>query len=187
MSANNEYDENSGGSLRDYADSQKKRADKLQKDFEALQSQLNEQSRSALYEKKGITPTLRRWMEKDSVEPTEAAFDKWLSENGSDFGYQAPGAQEGSEGATAQEAPAQAAPAAQSVLTPELQQALAQFQEIFGGQTGQALIPSDQAKAAVDQVAANINLGHESHRTQYEDVVRQLADAGIPIESDLKF
>lgn len=167
---------------------------KLQKELEAerkaraeAEKKAAEGSLAKIFSDKKVPANIQRWMKRDEVEATEAAVDKWLNENGADFGWK-PGAVEASEDATSEEAPAQAAtPAQESVLTPELVQQLTQLAEVFGPQSGQPFIPADQMKAKVDDVAANINLGHESYTTDATTVVRMLAEAGVPIESDIKF
>lgn len=187
MSYDNEHDE-SGKGLREFAESQKKLAEKLQKELDTLKAEQAKANLTNLYKAKNVPPSIQRWMDKDGVEGTEAAVDKWLSENGADFGWKPGGAQEESEGATPEEAPAQAsAPQAQSVLTPEQQEALARVQEIFGSTSGQSTMPADTAKAAVDKVASNTNVGHSTFTTPYEDVVKQLAAEGFDIAGDIKY
>lgn len=167
--------------LRDAVEKANKELKALREQNEKLQKQVATQGLEKILADKKVPANVQRWLKRDDVEPTAEAVDKWLSENGADFGWK-PGETEGSEDATSEEAPAQAAPAAQSVLTPELSEALARFNEVFGAGSGAPVMPADQVKAAVDDVAGQVDVG-----TDYNQVVAMLRDKGIPMGGEITY
>ena len=131
---------------------------------------------------KNIPPKIQRWIKRDEVDPSPEAVDKWLAENGEDFGYKPGQAQTDSastpegEQSTSTEAPA--ATAVQSVLSAEDIAALERIQGLLGGATGQTVL-SDQVNTVVSAVESN--LGADA---SYEDVVKELKAQGLDIESN---
>lgn len=169
--------------LREALDKANAELKKLREQTEAQAKQLAETSLSNILRDKGVPAHIQRWIKRDDVAANEAAVDKWLEENGADFGYQ-PGATEESGGEAPKEAPAQAA-SAQSVLTPELQEALAAFQEAFGGGTSGPRMPADQQKAIVDDVAGQLTI--DQHGVDFNRAVQLLKDKGIPMGGDITY
>jgi Zn-dependent M16 (insulinase) family peptidase len=161
--------------LRDALEKANKEKAEFQKQLDEMKTQLNKRSLNDALREKGVPASLQKWMEKDNV--TADNVDKWLEENGSDFGWKA-GGDERPEG---QQSDAKEVPAPQSVLSAEDIAAIARVQALTGQSTS-PVIPSDQAKAAVDTVAAGINLN-----TDYNSVVKALQASGIPIEGSLNF
>lgn len=171
-----------GGALR-------AQLEKALKDLKAAQEENAKLSKSVksvtlenLLRDKKVPANIQRWMKRDEIEPTAEAVDKWLDENGSDFGYK-PGEQtetaavRPSEGQQVQATEAPTEPAVQSVLT---QEDIANFERIQGllaqgvGQT----VYSDAADTAVSTVESK--LGPDA---SFEDVIAELKAQGIPIES----
>lgn len=184
MSYDNEDEQTTPKALRDALDKANKKLAELEKAKAEADKKLAETSLSNILRDKGVPPNIQRWLKRDDVEASESAVDKWLEENGADFGYQ-PGGTEGSEGEPPKEAPAQAATAAQSVLTPELISMLTEFQEAFGGGTSGTRMPADAQKAAVDDVAGQLNI--DQNGVDYTKAVQMLKDKGIPMGGDITY
>lgn len=175
-----EYDENddrqdsSPKALREALEKANKQAAEAQKALDEMRAQLNKRTLSDTLRDKGVPASLQKWMEKDNV--TADTVDKWLDENGSDFGWKA-----GGDAQPEGQQPAQEVPAPQSVLSAEDIAAIARVQALTGQSTS-PVIPSDQAKAAVDSIAANIDL-----KSDYNSVVKLLQAQGIPMEGTLNY
>lgn len=174
-----EYDESNNGprALREALEKANKRVSELEKANSDLTAKVSQFSLASVLAEKKVPGNIAKWLKRDNVEPTAEAVDKWLEENGADFGWK-PGAQEASEGATAEEAPAQGQQAPQSVLTPEEQAQYQLAQAAMSGASGAPGQPLDAMNAAVEQIAAK-NLS-------WEDTIRALAEAGIPISGEVK-
>lgn len=180
-----EQNENGPKALREALEKANKELKALREANEKAQADLAKQSLANVLRDKKVPDSIQKWIKRDEVAPTEEAVDKWLEENGSDFGWK-PGGQEASEGAKPEEAPTQGAPAPQaSVLSEAEIAAYARVQAALGGTSGAPAIPADQQKAAVDAVASQVNLGYSA--TNYEDVVRMLRDKGIPMGGNIAY
>lgn len=179
-------DENEQGpkALRDALEKANKKLAELAAQNETLQKQASTATLASLLSEKKVPANIQRWIKRDEVAPTPEAVDKWLEENGADFGYK-PGSTEGSEGEPPKEASAQAAPAAQSVVTPELQAMYEWYQEAMGGSSSAPRMPADQAKAAVDDVAAQLDIGYAG--TDFNKAVQMLQDKGIAVGGDITY
>lgn len=180
MSRNDEFDEygdpietDGVKNLRSALDKANKANAEQAKQIEELSKKLSAQSLDKLMSDRKVPANIQRWMKRDEVDATAEAVDKWIEENAGDFGWK-PGEEEA-------QPPEQATPPAQpqSVLSPEEVAAQQRIQQMAGPGGDQAL---DPAKAAVDLIASQINPG-----TDYATVARMLADAGIPMESDLSY
>lgn len=185
MSGYDEHDEQSDGpkALREALEKANKELKALREQNEKAQAELAKQSLANVLRDKSVPANIQRWIKRDNIDPTPEAIDKWLEENGADFGWK-PGVQEASEGATAQEAPTQGAPAPQSVLSPSDAEQLQRLLDAFGGASGQAGMPANQAQAAVEQVAAKVQFGGYAP-TSIEDGARMLKELGIDISGDI--
>lgn len=180
-----EQNENGPKALREALEKANKKLAELEKANAEKDTQLAKQSLANVLRDKKVPDSIQKWIKRDEVAPTEEAVEKWLEENGSDFGWK-PGGQEASEGAKPEEAPTQGAPAPQaSVLSEAEIAAYARVQAALGGTSGAPAIPADQQKAAVDAVASQVNLGYSA--TNYEDVVRMLRDKGIPMGGNIAY
>lgn len=85
-----EYDEQTGGpkALRDALEKANKEKAQLAKQVEEALAKVADfekrqkaQSLSDLLKAKGVDPKYARWADKDDVEPSEDAIDKWLQDN----------------------------------------------------------------------------------------------------------
>lgn len=168
----NDNEANGPKALREALEKANKRVAELEKANSDLTSKVSQFSLASILSEKKVPGNIAKWLKRDSVEPTAEAVDKWLEENGADFGW-TPGAQEASEGATAQEAPAQGQQAPQSVLSPEEQAAYQHAQDALSGASGAPGQPLDAYAAAVAQIDAK--------GLSLEDTIAALRDAGIPI------
>lgn len=188
MPRNNEYDyddddefedesQNAPKDLRRALSKANKQLAELAKQNEELNKKLASQSLSSLMSEKKIPANIQRWMKRDGVEPTAEAVDKWLEENGSDFGWKPEGEVQEPQ---AQETQQAQAPAQQGVLSPEDAAQLQRLQAM--GQAPADPPAIDPMKAVVDQVANSINID-----TDFDAVARALKAAGIPIESQMSF
>ena len=130
---------------------------------------------------KHIPANIQRWLKRDEVEPSPEAVDKWLAENGEDFGYkpgQAPTDSASTpEGEQPKSVEAPAATAVESVLSADDIAALERIQGLLAGGTGQTLM-SDQVTNVVNAVESNL-----SPNATFEDAVKELAAQGIAIEN----
>lgn len=178
-----ELNENGPKALRDALEKANKELKQLREANEKAQAELAKQSLANVLRDKSVPANIQRWIKRDNIDPTPEAVDKWLEENGADFGWK-PGGQEASEGATAQEAPAQGAPAPQGVLSESDTEALARMLAAFGGASGVPGMPADKAQAAVENVATQFQFGGYNSAS-VEDVAKALRDAGIDIEGPL--
>lgn len=179
-----DYDDDeqqNGGALR-------AQLEKALKDLKAAQEENAKLSKSVktvtldnLLRDKNVPANIQRWMKRDEIEPTPDAVDKWLAENGEDFGYK-PGVTETaaekpseSQQVAATEAPTE--PSVPSVLTPEDIAQLERIQGLLAAGTGQTVF-SDAADTAVATVESKLG-----PNASLEDVVAELRAQGIPIES----
>lgn len=184
MSYDEHDDQNGPRALREALEKANKRLAELEKANAEKDKKLAESTLAKILADKKVPANIQRWIKRDEVAADEAAVEKWLEENGADFGYK-PGATEESEVVKTEEAPAQAAPAAQSVLTPEIIGMLQEFQEAFGGGTSGPRMPADQAKAAVDDVASKITIDHTG--VDFNKAVQMLQDKGIEIGGNISY
>lgn len=168
--------------LRDALAKANKELEKLREANADLSKKAGEATLSSIFKDKAVPANIQRWMKRDEVDPTPEAVDKWLEENGADFGWKPGGEQpagEPPEGKqTAEEAPA---PAVQSVLSPEDIAAYQRVNAAVAAGSGSAT-PLDQQKAAVDQVAAQVDV-----TTDIATVVQMLAERGIPVEGSIAY
>lgn len=139
-----------------------------------LASKVKQSDLSTLLNERKVPARIQKWM--GDVEPTAAAVDKWLNDNGSDFGWK-PGdsgdSAEPQEGKQVQPEEAPAAPAAQSVLSAEDVATLERIYGLLGqGQTQLA----DQQATAVQTVADQ--LGDD---LDFDKAIAGLKSQGIDI------
>lgn len=71
----------------------KKEHQKLQADFKTLSTQTKASTLDGILREKGVPANVAKWLKRDDVEADVEAVDKWLAENGEDFGWK-PNAQE---------------------------------------------------------------------------------------------
>jgi hypothetical protein len=142
-----------------------------------LQSSLNEVKLGNVFSEKKIPAALQRLMKAEKVDASPEAVDAWLSENGSDFGWQPGGGS--AEKQAEQQVPLEEAPAAQtqSVLTDEDTAALQRIQGVSTTGMGQTSL-SDQADIAVQTIADKLG-----PNATLDDVIREFKAQGIPTES----
>lgn len=190
MPRNNEYDEfdddefenesgNTPSGLRKALDKANKAKADLEKQLADLRKEVTSQRLSDLMRDRKVPANIQRWMKRDEVEATPEAVDKWLAENGEDFGWK-PEAEKEPETPATKEPEVAPKVEQQSVLSQEDIEAYLR-QQALGQEPNQA-IPLDPVKAAVDNVAANIDIN-----TDPAVVARMLQEAGIPIEGQLSF
>lgn len=168
--------------LREALAKANKELEQLRKTNADLAKQAGEARLSTIFKDKGVPANIQRWMKRDEVEATPEAVDKWLDENGADFGWKPGGEQaagEQPEGKqSAEEAPA---PVPQSVLSPEDIAAYQRVNAAVAAGSGPAT-PLDQQKAAVDLVAGQVDV-----TTDFGTVARLLAEQGIPVEGSIAY
>lgn len=180
-----DFDDNeqpqSGGALRAQLEKALKDLKAAQEENTKLSASVKSVTLENLLRDKNVPPNIQRWMKRDGVEPTSDAVDKWISENGEDFGYKPGQAQTDSasvpEGKQSESVEAPAATAVPSVLSNEDIAALTRIQGLLAGGVGQTLM-SDQVTTAVHAVEANLG-----PNASFEDAVAQLQSQGIDIEN----
>ena len=185
MSDYDDYDEEnedsgtSPKSLRAALNKANKILAELKSQNEALTGQVNESRLASLLSTKKVSPSIQRWIKKDGVEPTAEAVDKWLAENGEDFGWKPGGETQVKENDTEtkhESSEEQPRTERRSVLTDEDIAALERVQALAGQGSG-PVYHADQDKATVDRIAQGLD------PLDYDGAVAQLKAAGIEIES----
>ena len=162
--------------LREALEKANKEKAELAKQVAELNSKVSQFSLAQVLSDKKVPANVAKWLKRDNVEPTAEAVDKWLNENGADFGWKPGAVQEASEGATAEEAQAQGqatVPTPESVLSPELIAAYETIQAALNGASGAATSPLDAYESATAQIA--------SQDLSVEDTIAALRNAGIPL------
>lgn len=173
-------DQQSGGALRAQLEKALKDLKAAQEENTKLSANVKSVTLENLLRDKQVPPNIQRWMKRDGVEPTGEAVDKWIAENGEDFGYKPGSTQTDSvktpegEQSSSVEAPATSVA---SVLSAEDVATLQRLQGLLSGSTGQTVM-SDQVSTSVATVESK--LGPDA---SYEDVVRELAAQGLDIET----
>lgn len=178
MSYDLDDDSNDQGpkALRDALEKANKKLAELEKQNADLAKKANEGTLSQIFTAKKVPANIQRWMKRDEVEASPEAVDKWLEENGSDFGWNPQAAS--AETPEGQQTEAKEAPAAQSVLTPEDVAALQRGQQLSAAASGQHLL-SDQADQAVATAAQVLTGG----RDDLDKLMAAFKEQGIPVES----
>lgn len=180
---NDQFDgeQQSGGALRAQLEKALKDLKAAQEENAKLSANVKTVTLENILRDKNIPPKIQRWLKRDEVEPSPEAVDKWLAENGEDFGYkpgQAPTDSASTpEGEQPKSVEAPAATAVESVLSADDIAALERIQGLLGGSTGQTLM-SDQVTNVVNAVESNL-----SPNASFEDAVKELAAQGIAIEN----
>ena len=151
-----------------------------QKTNTELNAKFNETRLSQIFADKKVPANIQRWMKRDEVEPSPEAVDKWLAENGEDFGYK-PGATpaavtESPEGQQSPVEEAPAAPAVESVLTPEDVAQLTRIQGLLAQGVGQTVL-SDATSVAVSTVESQLG-----DNASFEEAVAALQAQGIDMD-----
>jgi hypothetical protein len=170
-----------GGALRAQLEKALKEIKARDEEIAKLSSSVKTVTLENLLRDKQVPAHIQRWMKRDGVEPTGDAVDKWIAENGEDFGYKPGQAQTDSaktpegEQSTSTEAPA--ATAVQSVLSAEDIAVLERVSGLLNGSTGQHVL-SDQVATSVATVESK--LGPDA---TYEQVVAELGAQGIQLEN----
>lgn len=172
--------EQTGGALRAQLEEALKKVQALTAENEKLGKSVKTATLDTVLRDKGIPAHIQRWIKRDDVEPTPDAVDKWVAENGADFGYK-PGKQETaavepSEGQQVQAVEAPTEPAVPSVLTPEDVANLERIQGLLAGGSGQTAY-SDAAETAVKTVESQLG-----PNATMDQLVAALAAQGVPIE-----
>lgn len=165
-----DVDTESPRGLREYAKSLEKQVKEATAKLEKASEQIKELTsrnatanlNDALRELK-VPDRIAKWVRRDEVEPTKEAVEKWLKENGEDFGYKP-------EGEPAEKPTTQTAPEAQTTLPPEIQAAYEAISAFTQGRT-------DQASPLDEQVAA---LG-KADDLDYAGLVDKLREMGAPL------
>ena len=173
-------EQQSGGALRAQLEKALKDLKAVQDENAKLSASVKSATLETVLRDKGIPPKIQRWLKRDDVEPTADAVDKWLAENGEDFGWKPRSSAETPEGEQSKPEEAPAAQSTPSVLTDEDAAAYQRANQLAAQGVGQTLT-SDQQKAAVDAVASQLD-----GNPDFGDVVRLLEAQGISIESTLK-
>ena len=173
-------EQQSGGALRAQLEKALKDLAAAKEENSKLSTAVKSATLETVLRDKGIPPKIQRWLKRDDVEPTAEAVDKWLAENGEDFGYTPGSSAEKPEGEQSKPEEAPAAQSTPSVLSDEDVAAYARANQLSAQGVGQTLT-SDQQKASVDAVAAQLD-----GNPDFGDVVRLLEAQGIAIESTLK-
>jgi hypothetical protein len=174
----------SGGALRAQLEKALKDLKAVQEENAKLSANVKTATLENLLRDKQVPPNIQRWMKRDGVEPTAEAVDKWIAENGEDFGYK-PGVQTGNvtdsaEKPEGQQSPAEEAPAASavaSVLTPEDVATLQRLQGLLTQGTGQTIL-SDQVTTAVNTVESQLG-----PNASFEEAVAALQSQGIDLQN----
>lgn len=179
-----DYDDDgqqNGGALRAQLEKALKDLKAAQEENAKLSNSVKSVTLENVLRDKQVPPNIQRWIKRDEVDATPEAVDKWLAENGSDFGYQPGQAQPASvqtpEGEQVQPVEAPAPTAVQSVLSAEDIATLERLQGLLTQGVGQSVM-SDQVATSVATVESK--LGPDA---SYEDVVAELQAQGIPLES----
>ena len=184
MSYDYDDDEQNEGpkALRDLVKKLQRDLEKVTEERDSFASKAKEADLSRVFTDLKIPAHIQRWMKRDGVEADEAAVKQWVNENGADFNFKlgdAPAAvTETPEGQNVSPAEAPAAPAVESVLTPEDIAHLERIQGLMAGGVGQTQL-SDAADTAVATVASQLG-----DNASFEEVIKALAAQGIPIESN---
>ena len=196
MAYDDEYDEQgqeSGSELRKQLEkalkANRELAEKVASFESAEKAKQARESLETILKDKGVKPGLVKWLEKDGVEPSKDAVDKWLAENGEFFNVTADGkttettndsSEQGeSNGQEQHQAQSQSAdPFAD--LPPELRAA---FEAMAAGQA----LESEAVSVQVDPKAEGVvqrSLEIVGENAQSEaDVLSALAKLGAPVKS----
>lgn len=183
MSYDDQFDDQqqSGGALRAQLEDALKKLKAAEKERDEYANKAKSATLETILRDKGVPANIQRWLKRDDVEPSSDAVDKWLAENGEDFGYKPGQAQTDSapapEGKQSESVEAPAATAVPSVLSADDIAALERIQGLLAGGVGQTLM-SDQINTVVG--ATESNLGPDA---SFDDVVKSLAAQGIAIEN----
>ena len=195
MAYEDEYDENgqeSGSELRKQLEkalkANKELAEKVASFESAEKAKQARESLESILKEKGVKPGLVKWLEKDGVEPSKDAVDKWLSENGEFFNVTADGktnettnnsSEQGEpNGQEQHEAQSQSAdPFAD--LPPELRAA---FQAMAAGQALESEAVSVQVDPKAEGVVQrSLEVVAENAKSE-ADVLSALAKLGAPVK-----
>lgn len=179
-----DYDDDaqqSGGALRAQLEKALKDLKTAQDENAKLSASVKTVTLDNLLRDKQIPANIARWIKRDDVEPTADAVDKWVQENGSDFGFKPgqpqPAGAETSEGEQSKPEEAPAAPAVASVLSAEDIAALDRIQGLLAQGVGQTVL-SDQVTTVVANVESQ--LGPDA---SFEATVAALQSQGISLEN----
>lgn len=125
-----------------------------------------------LLESKGVKPGLARWLEKDDVEATPEAVDAWLKENGEFFNVKADAPKDDSAGdGETQDEQGDDSPGDE--LPEDLELAL---------RASARLDQSGVSTSEVGTMQRLAGLSTDPRKVSYEDLVKQLADLGAPLD-----
>lgn len=174
-------EENSPKALRDLVKKLTKERDALKAERDTFATQAKEATLSTVFTDLKIPAHIQRWMKRDGVEANADAVKTWVNENGADFNFKlgdnAPAETESPEGQQSSPVEAPAAPAAQSVLTPEDAAELARLQALMAGGVGPT-VSSDALSTAVASVESQLG-----PNASFDEAVAALRAQGIEIES----
>lgn len=174
-------DQQSGSALRTQLEDALKKLKAVEKERDDFAAKAKTATLETILRDKGVPANIQRWLKRDEVDPSPEAVDKWLAENGEDFGYKPGQAQtdsaEAPEGKQSESVEAPAATAVKSVLSAEHIAALEQIQGLLAGGVGQTLM-SDAVTTAVNAVESNLG-----PNASFEEAVAALQSQGIDIEN----
>jgi hypothetical protein len=195
MAYDDEYDEQgdqSGSELRKQLEKALKANKELAAKVEAFeaaeQAKVARESLETILKDKGVKPGLVKWLEKDGVEPSKDAVDKWLSENGEFFNVTADGKTETKTDSSEQgETNGQEQHEAQSQsadpfadLPPELRAA---FEAMAAGQALESEAVSVQVDPKAEGVVQRgLEVVGESAKTE-ADILSALVKLGAPVKT----
>lgn len=148
----------------------KAQADELEATREevlGLKKSVQRKSIAELLEAKGAKPSLAKYV--GDIEPTEEAIEKWLDENGDDFGYKKPEAETKPEGGTTD-----TGPTGQVEMPAELAQILAQMSTVQRQEA--SAIPGS---TGLDDQMSEFLKSVEANATSFDDAEAALRKAGL--------
>ena len=169
---NDDFDQEQSdpGNLRKAVEKANKAASAKDAELAQLRAELNEVKLGQVFTEKNVPAALQRLMKAEKVEASPEAVDKWLTENGSDFGW-APQAAS-TQKPEGQQVPPQEAPAVQSVLDEDDIAALGRIDgvAVAGSQTDNG----DRVASVVSAVESQL-----PRNARFEDVVALLQAQGV--------
>lgn len=172
---NDDSDQSEGApkALRDHA----KQLDKQLKDAQAALEKANDQIASLTKANhqttldgllKDVPPSAAKWLKRDftaeNIDPSAEAVQKWLAENGGDFGYKPEGDKPAGEAPKTPE---------DQDLSPETLAAYQAIQEISGTN-------AEGGNATIQQIQAL----DQNPNASYEDLVKAFRAMGAPLASN---
>jgi hypothetical protein len=176
-----DYSQNAPKALREALEKAQKALAAAQAENASLAKQVSSAKLTDILREKNVPPKIQRWIKRDEVDSSPEAVDKWLAENGEDFGWTPGSSAKEPEGEQSKPEEAPAAQTTPSVLSDEDVAAYQRANQLSAQGVGQT-ITSDQQKAQVDAVAAQL-----TDNPEFTDVIKLLAAQGIEVQGSLAY